>query len=331
MTTPKLGRLEKVSIDAAWKHEARDFTPWLSQEENLSLLAETLGLIDLEFEETEHQVGDFRLDILCEDHEGKVIIENQFGKTDHYHLGQILTYAAGVGTKKVIWLAETFREEHIGALSFLNEHTTSDLSFFGVEIELWRIGESAIAPSFKVVAKPNEWTRAAHRAAASAGAMSPTKQRQLAFWTAWRASLEEKGSAVKPQRAAPQHWINIKLGRLGAHLAATVNTKEDRIAVEVFINHRNSKAWFRALEARKASIEANLGEALEWMELPDAHACRILLPRSNSPLASDASWSAYFAWLEQAVSRMAAVFSPLIQDRSICPGADESVPTASAV
>jgi hypothetical protein len=87
-------------------------------------------------------VGDFKVDILCTDDGGKVIIENQLEKTNHTHLGQILTYAAGVGARKVIWLAEAFRTEHVAALEFLNQHTTDELDFFAVEIALWRIGDS---------------------------------------------------------------------------------------------------------------------------------------------------------------------------------------------
>jgi len=151
-----LGKLERISLRKAWAHEAGEFTPWLAQADNLTLLAESLGLSELELVGIEHPVGDFKVDILCTDDGGKVIIENQLEKTNHTHLGQILTYAAGVGARKVIWLAEAFRTEHVAALEFLNQHTTDELDFFAVEIELWRIGDSPMAPSFNHQAAPAE-------------------------------------------------------------------------------------------------------------------------------------------------------------------------------
>lgn len=126
-----LSKLQRVPLREAWKHEASDFTPWLAEAENLNTLAESLGLDDLELVATEHWVGEFKLDILCTDGTDQVIIENQLEKTNHSHLGQILTYAAGIAAKKVIWVAEAFRPEHVAALEFLNQNTTDDLNFFG--------------------------------------------------------------------------------------------------------------------------------------------------------------------------------------------------------
>ncbi len=149
-----LSKLERVPLREAWKHEANDFTPWLAETDNLNTLSDTLGLSELSLVAIEHWVGDFKLDILCTDGEDNVIIENQLDKTNHSHLGQILAYAAGVGAKKVIWIAESFRPEHAAAFQFLNDNTTDDLSFFAVEVELWRIGDSSLAPKFEVVVKP---------------------------------------------------------------------------------------------------------------------------------------------------------------------------------
>jgi len=308
-----LGKLERISLRKAWAHEAGEFTPWLAQPDNLNLLAEALGLDELEPVGTEHPVGDFKVDILCTDNGGKVIIENQLEKTNHTHLGQILTYAAGVGARKVIWVAESFRTEHVAALEFLNQHTTDELDFFAVEIELWRIGDSPMAPSFNVVVKPNDWAKTGQQNAKAAATMTPTKQRQLKFWTDWSAWLQAKGSAFRPQKPLPQHWTNIALGRAGIHLAATVNSREGRVGMEVYIDHDNSKAMFKQLLAQKDAIESDLKAKLDWQELPDGHACRILQVRPESPLESEAQWPTYFAWLEEAGLRMTDVFRPRVK------------------
>ncbi len=313
MKTP-LGKLERIPLRRAWSHEALEFTPWLVQADNLTLLAESLGLGELELVGIEHPVGDFKVDILCTDDGGKVIIENQLEKTNHTHLGQILTYAAGVGARKVIWVAESFRTEHIAALEFLNQHTTDELDFFAVEVELWRIGDSPMTPSFNVVVKPNDWAKTGQQNAKAAATMTPTKQRQLKFWTDWTAWLQAKGSSLKTQKPLPQHWTNIALGRAGIHLAATVNSRESRVGVEVYIDHDNSKAMFKQLQAHQAEIHKVLQAELEWMELPDGHACRILQVRPNSPLQAEDQWPAYFAWLEDVALRMSAVFRPLVKE-----------------
>lgn len=140
-----LSTLERVPLREAWKHEANDFTPWLADTDNLNALAAALGLSELVHVATEHWVGDFKLDILCTDGDDQVIIENQLDKTNHTRLGQIIAYAAGVGARKVIGVAESFRPERAAALEFLNENTTDTLSCFAVEVEPWRIGDSPLA------------------------------------------------------------------------------------------------------------------------------------------------------------------------------------------
>jgi hypothetical protein len=309
-----LGKLERIPLRQAWAHEALEFTPWLAQPENLNLLAEALGLSELELVRTEHPAGNFKIDILCSCDDQKVIIENQLEKTNHSHLGQIITYAANVGARKVIWVAESFYTEHVAALEFLNQHTTEELDFFAVEIELWRIANSPMAPSFNVVVKPNDWAKAGQQNAKAAATMTPTKQRQLKFWTAWSAWLQDKGSSFKTQKPLPQHWTNIALGRAGIHLAASLHSREARLGMEVYIEHANSKAMFKQLEAKKTQIEDALKGTLQWHELPDGHACRILCTRQESPLEDESQWPVYFAWLEDIGLRMSAVFRPLVRE-----------------
>ena len=113
----KLGKLEKVDLREIWNTEASDFTPWLAREENIEELGKEIG-IELEVEGTEKDVGPFRADILCKDTiDGHwVLIENQLEKTDHTHLGQLLTYAAGLNAVTIVWIADRFTDEHRAAL-----------------------------------------------------------------------------------------------------------------------------------------------------------------------------------------------------------------------
>lgn len=308
-----LSTLVRVPPREAWKHEAGDFTPWLAETANLATLADALGLGELELVATEHQVGDFKLDILCTDGADQVIIENQLERTNHAHLGQIITYAAGIGAKKIIWVAETFRPEHVAALEFLNQNTTEDLNFFAVEIELWRIGDSPLAPKFEVVVKPNEWAKAGREQARAAVSATPTKQLYLRLWTELVALLAKRASTIRPQKPRPQMWLNNSMGRAGFRLNPTASQQGKRLGVEVYIDHPESKRLFQALAAQREQLEQQLGFALDWQELPEAQACRIASWRPNSPLEEEASWSEYLDWFVERLVKMNAVFRPAIQ------------------
>lgn len=308
-----LSSLQRVPLREAWKHEASDFTPWLAEPENLALLADALGIDELEPVGTEQWVGEFKVDILATHGDEQVIIENQLAKTDHNHLGQIITYAAGIDARKIIWVAESFRPEHVAALQFLNEHTTEALNFFGVQIELYRIGDSPLAPKFEVVVKPNAWAKSGREQAKVATASTPTKQRQLQFWLALVEALAAKAPGLKPQKPRPQHWQPISIGRSGFALIPTVSQREARIGVEIYINATEAKARFAQLQAQHVAIESALGTALEWQELPDAHACRIALYRSDCPLEDEARWPDYLEWMVRHVVKFDAVFRPAIK------------------
>lgn len=210
MNDPKLGRLEDVVLREVWKDEARDFTPWLARPENLELLENTLGLgLEADTVETEKDVGPFRADILCQEtgSDRWVLIENQLGGTDHIHLGQLLTYAAGRRAMTVVWIAKSFTDEHRAALDWLNEITDEKLRFFGLEIELWSIGGSLPAPKFNVVSKPNNWSRKIKREEGS-GAREETRKMRRAYWEALNKTLNDAGGPIHGNRTPqPEGWM----------------------------------------------------------------------------------------------------------------------------
>ena len=159
---PILGQLSRVDVREVWEHEATCFTPWLAREENLQLLAEAIDM-HLILEGREAPVGMFRADLIARDvHTGHlVLIENRLERTDHGHLGQLLAYAAGLRTVSIVWVSSLFTDEHRAALDWLNEITDTSIAFFGLEMELWRIWDSAIAPKFNLVSKPNMFSKLA--------------------------------------------------------------------------------------------------------------------------------------------------------------------------
>ncbi len=308
-----LGKLERVELRQAWSNEASDFTPWLAEAENLNALADTLGLSELVLVNIEYWVGDFKLDILCTDGEEPVIIENQLDETDHKHLGQILAYAAGVGAKKVIWIAESFRPEHVAALKFLNENTTDELSFFGVQVELWRIGESPLAPKFEVVTRPDNWTKAGREQARVAASNSPIKMLQQRFWTTLIEQLSKTAPQIRPQKPRPQHWLNNAIGRSGFGLNITANTREERLGIELYIKGGDAKQRFAELLLQKEGIEQKLGYPLDWQELPDAEACRIACWLADASIEDEGRWDEYLSWLTERLVKMDQVFRPVVK------------------
>jgi hypothetical protein len=221
----ELGRLERVDLRAAWVNEALHFTPWLALPHNLKLLCDAIG-IDLEVEAVEKSVGPFSADILCKDTatDKWVLIENQLEKTDHRHLGQVMTYAAGLKAETIVWIANPFTDEHRAAVDWLNEITDDHLKFFGLEVEVWRIGDSAMAPKFNIVAKPNDWSKdvSGGKARVEVGDLTDTKQMQLEFWTAFR-DFASNSKIIRPTKPRPQHWMNMSIGRSGFNLTAVAS------------------------------------------------------------------------------------------------------------
>ena len=312
--TPLLGRLEQVDLRNVWLSESGDFTPWLAEEPNISLLADTLGM-DLEVEAQEKSVGPYRADIVCKDTtDGSlVLIENQLEKTDHTHLGQLMTYAAGLDAVTIVWIAERFTDEHRAALDWLNEITGEKVSFFGLEIELWKIGTSPIAPKFNVVSKPNDWIKGGGGGSRGGAVVTETKQLQQDYWRDFRELLAERKSSLKPQKAHPQHWLTVSIGRRNFHMSALINTSGERIGVELYLQGSDAKKHFKQLETEKAKIEQQIGQPLDWRELPTKEASRILLMRADSSIKDSTQWPEQHNWLADHLEKFNSVFRPLIQ------------------
>lgn len=309
-----LGRLQQVDLRKVWLNEAGHFTPWLAKPDNLAMLADTLGM-DLELVAQEQDVGPFRADIVCkETTDGTlVLVENQLERTDHTHLGQLMTYAAGLDAVTIVWIAERFTDEHRAALDWLNEVTGEKISFFGLEIELWQIGESPIAPKFNIVSKPNDWIKGgAGGGGGGTGVITEIKQLQQEYWRALRELLAEKKSSLKPQKAHPQHWLTVSIGRSNFHLAALVNTQEERIGAELYMGGPHAKKWFKLLEAQKTDIEKEFGRSLDWRELPLKEASRILYMRQNASIKDRKAWPEQHAWLADALEKLSAVLKPRV-------------------
>ncbi|MBQ8371825.1 MAG: DUF4268 domain-containing protein [Clostridia bacterium] len=288
-----LGKIERIDdLRTIWPHEARDFSKWLAQEENLALLSDTIG-IDIALEERESSVGDFNVDLYAtEEGSGrKIIIENQLEFTDHDHLGKIITYASGKGAEVIIWIVKHARDEHKQAIEWLNQHTDENVGFFLVEIELWKINDSLPAPKFNVVEKPNDWAKAMK----VVEGLSALQKLQLDFWQAFNehAFVKPEFKKVFSQRKpSPQHWYSVSIGRSTYHISFTVNTQKKRLGAEIYFSG-DKDAYGRFLE-HKEEIEEELSMPVEWREANKD--CRILVLTNGDIKKGTDAWNGYFDW-----------------------------------
>ena len=311
MSEPPLGRLERVEPREVWKAEDQDFTPWLAK--NITILAETLGL-ELETEAQEKKVGLFRADILCKEvgSDAWVLIENQLERTDHTHLGQLMTYAAGLDAVTVIWIAASFTDEHRATLDWLNGITDERFRFFGLEVELWRIGESPPAPKFNIVSKPNDWSRSIARAAADVE-LSETRTRQKEYWGAlFQVLNDEKGPVSGNREPKPYYWVGFSVGRKGFSLAASMARLKNRIKTELYITGNDAKAFFGLLKRQKDEIEKELGYHPEWQEFK--HSGGIVNYFDDVDPMDEADWPRQHKWLAEHLNAMHRVFAPRVKD-----------------
>ena len=307
-----LGRLEPVDLRTIWLSESGDFTPWLAQEENLVLLGNTIGL-ELELDSTEKNVGPFRADIVCKDTatDSWVLVENQLERTDHSHLGQLLTYAAGLDAVTIVWIAKSFTDEHRAALDWLNDVTERDLNFFGIEIELWQIGDSSTAPKFNLVSKPNDWTKTISQVRTS-GELSETQQLQLEYWQTLRDYLHKSDSSLKSQKPFPQHWTDFAIGRSYFHITAAMNTRDKQLSIALIITGSDAKPHFHLLHQEKDAIESEIGYQLRWRELPNNKSSDIGINRSFDP-TDRSEWPKQHAWLKEQLEAFYRVFSSRVK------------------
>ena len=322
----ELGRLERVHLRDVWLGEATHFTPWLAKDENLEVLSETLGL-SLEVEATETYVGPFRADILCKEilSDTLVLIENQLEKTDHNHLGQLLTYASGLETVTIVWIASKFTEEHRSTLDWLNRITEDQFRFFGLEVELWRIGDSQPAPKFNIVSQPNNWSQAVHKAAHALddSELSETKLLQREYWDALHDALEKESGPISGNRTAQaQNWMNYPVGRSGFTLGTAMHLWDKWIRVELYISGKHAKGRFDQLLEQKEAIETELGEELHWDRMDDLpndtrKDVRVSLYRKDSDPGERANWPSQHIWLASKLNMFHRAFSLRVRELSL--------------
>lgn len=314
MPTENLGMLRRVDPSTLWHHEAHDFTPWLLKNEEG--LAEALG-IELELEGAEHKVGAFSLDIVGRDatNDTILIVENQLAGTDHSHLGQILTYAAGTGASTIVWIATAFREEHRQALDWLNEETGPETHFFGVEIEAFRIGDSPPAPHFKLVAQPNEWQKVV-RGVAQGQKASGRSALYVDFWNKLLTQLCELEPAWTNRRPGTTtittNWIDMRSPVPGASLNFSF-ARGKRLRSELYIDtgdQEGNNLIFTALLEQRDALEQAFGRPLQFEAMEARRAARIA-EYTDGDVAEEGKHQNFINWFLDSGRRFRSALSAI--------------------
>lgn len=266
-----IGRIERVALREVWKHEALDFTCWL--ENNVDVLNELLDL-SLSNVEREKQAGAFNIDLVAQDEQGNpVIIENQLEKSDHDHLGKIITYLTAMDAKIAIWIVAHPRPEHIAAITWLNE--SSPASFYLLKLEAIRIGDSKPAPLLTLIVGPSEEGRIVGRKKIELAEEASIRKefwKQLLDYAKTKTNLH---ASISPSK---DNWVETSSGISGVRYSYVVTRKGT--SVHLYIDRgkdseQENERIFDALLSKKDEIEKAFGVSLEWQRLNGKRACRI--------------------------------------------------------
>lgn len=300
----ELGTLKEITdLRSVWSHEALNFTPWVA--ENIDLLSDTVG-IDITVDGTESDVGDFSVDIYASETgtDRKIIIENQLEDTNHDHLGKLITYASGKGADIVIWIVKHAREEHKAAIECLNNHTDDKIGFFLCEIKLFQIGNSCIAPTFSIIERPNDWAKEIKSAVSS----NPTQQKRFEYWQAFNNyafNNTDFSKAFNKRKPSTDHWMYLSIGSSTCKIGISQIQKRSSITIELYIN--DDKDLFRMLLSHKNEIETDMGISLDWRELPERKASRIIVEKTVE-LENKNKWNEQFAYITDICLKMEKAF-----------------------
>ncbi|WP_284180401.1 hypothetical protein [Rhabdaerophilum sp. SD176] len=301
-----IGQLTNIDARLAWPNEARNFTPWLA--ENLPQLGQVIGL-PLELKATEVAVESFSADILARSliDDSLVLIENQLETTDHRHLGQILTYLAGLEAKTVIWIATEFREPHISAIKWLNEHTSDAFSFFAVRLRVVRIGDSPAAPIFEVLERPSLWERQLQATARKTETSSEVVEFRRAFWLEYLAR--------HPQAEA------LGMGAVGVSSNWLKADATGEIMISVWVGQRMLGLFVRSrrgadgtetralLEPHREALETRLGA-----RFGGDRENTFLGRQKNVDLTDRANWPDAIDWLHGSVTQYLDVLRQILPE-----------------
>ena len=302
-----VGRIQRVGLREVWRHEALDFTTWL--EANIEVLAEATGL-QFSSVEREQATGAFSVDLIAEGEDGAVVIENQLEKSDHDHLGKLLTYLVGIQARKAIWIVAEPRPEHVGVITWLNESSSAD--FYLLKLEAIRIGDSRPAPLLTQIVGPSEEAREVGRAKKEMAERERLRFRFFEGLLEYAKSRTQLHSNISPNKYG---WVGAGSGVAGVTFNYVIH--QYAVRVELYIDTRDgdeNQRIFEALFLKKGEIEGNVGFPLEWDTKEGRRACRIQKTFDKGGYLDEKRWETLYGGLAEGMAKLETALKPhLIQ------------------
>ncbi len=307
-----IGKIKKVQLREIWEHEARNFTTWMS--ENIDSLNEFLEL-NLTVTEKEKSVGPFSSDIVAADNQGNVvIIENQLEKTNHDHLGKLVTYLSNIDNAKMaIWISSDPVEEHRRAVEWLNEFTPKDVSFYLVKVEAVQIGDSIPAPLFSIIAQPTEFVKQIGKENAENAERNSLRRE---FWTQLLELANSKTKVLSNISPGKYNWISTGAGKTGITYGLSINLKTS--SVYVYIDkgkeyQKLNKERFDYLFNNKIKIDKMFGDHPEWHRL-DSKRASIIDLKFDKGLTDKENWPTLQEKMIDSFIRMKDAFDNYVKE-----------------
>ncbi len=303
-----IGKIQRVALREVWRHEAHNFTSWL--QENIDVLSDALG-VSLSSAEREQAAGEFSVDIVAEDDSGNaVIIENQLEKSDHDHLGKLITYLATLEAKTAIWIVADPRPEHVNAASWLNESYAAN--FYLVKVEAIKIGDSPPAPLFTLIVGPSEEAREAGKAKQEIAERYIDRKR---FWSDLLALARTRTKLHANISPGQYSWIGTTAGKQG--LGYNYAVRQHHASAELYIDRgedseQENKKIFNELFRHKDEIEGTFGGELEWDSKEGRRGCRIRKTVALGGYRDEDKWPEIQRQMVESMIRLDQALKPFI-------------------
>lgn len=279
----RIGKRQRVeNLRVIWPRET-DFSDWLVTDDGLALIAEDIG-IEIEEPQRECRPGDYPCDIVGRksgDENHIVVVENQFGKTNHDHLGKLLTYASVNQATTAIWLSEEISDDHRKVIDWLNDNTPPHISFFLAQIKAYQIGDSPVAPQLDVVSRPNLEVKVQRE-----NSSAELKERHIwrkEFWSEILSYIQSQNTPFRVQSPSTDHWSSITLGRSNFHINLLLIARNHKIGCELIIQPEWKDAAFSQLQTQREQIEHEIGSPLQWQSSPNVKRARIATEANIDP------------------------------------------------
>ncbi|KXA99770.1 hypothetical protein AKJ43_03435 [candidate division MSBL1 archaeon SCGC-AAA261D19] len=287
----RVGKLTEVPLREIWEDEAEDFTTWL--ENNVEYLNEKMETI-LTIVSREKDIGPFHADLVAEDESGeKVVIENQLEKTDHDHLGKLITYMSNLEASTAVWITSEPKQEHTNAVDWLNEiGNRTGMKFYLVKIESYKIGDSLPAPYFSIIAGPSEEAETIGKEKEE-DVERLTKRKE--FWEKLLEKAEDRLPLYSNVSPSKDHWLSAGAGKAGIHYNFLIYTRGRGGGIQLVISRgkdsrKENKEIFDELHSHRDEIEQEFGERITWRRLDSKKSSRLEVKYDIGGLYQPEKW-----------------------------------------